>query len=196
MSNLYSVGQMNQLADALEKAGFTADEVTKLRKSNLGAFKAVLNGSNEIKSIENIIDCDADPSIPYNGWRVEEHNKMGMFKLEQRGVDLYLGDKKIDLYLSGQQKKGRWIKGHELRKDLADKAMLNANVLDYLLAHPNLIPKEWKGKAIFFWGTIYRGSAGSLCVRFLCFDGGGWVSDRSWLDNDWSGSDPAAVRAS
>ena len=32
MSNLYSVGQMNQLGDSLEAEGFTADDVTKLKQ--------------------------------------------------------------------------------------------------------------------------------------------------------------------
>ncbi|KKU12457.1 MAG: hypothetical protein UX18_C0023G0002 [Candidatus Azambacteria bacterium GW2011_GWC2_45_7b] len=42
MSTLYSIGHMNQLADALEKAGFSVEEVTKLRKYDLGTIKAVL----------------------------------------------------------------------------------------------------------------------------------------------------------
>jgi len=39
---------------------------------------------------------------------------------------------------------------------------MNANVLDYLLAHPELIPEDWKNKYVFFWGTIYRYSSGGL----------------------------------
>jgi hypothetical protein len=37
MSTLYSIGQMNQVGDALENAGFTPAEVEKFRKfGNLG----------------------------------------------------------------------------------------------------------------------------------------------------------------
>lgn len=49
MSTMYSIGAMNQLADALEKAGFTQDEITKLKQfKDLKGIKAVLNGQAEI----------------------------------------------------------------------------------------------------------------------------------------------------
>jgi len=52
MSNLYSVGQMNQLGDSLEAEGFTADDVTKLKQyANLAGIKAVLNGTAKIKPV-------------------------------------------------------------------------------------------------------------------------------------------------
>ena len=110
-----------------------------------------------------IIDCDKDPFCP-EGWTVEEHKKGG--KLEWN-------PKNISLYLSENQRNGL-IKGNELHKELKDKPILNANVLDYLLAHPELIPEEWKGKYVFFWGTIYRDSVSDLDVRCLCWGGGRW----------------------
>lgn len=73
--------------------------------------------------------------------------------------------------------------------------MLNANVLEYLLAHPDLIPEEWKGKAVFFWGTIYRDSDGGLYVRYLYWSGVRWSWVCNWLARDWIGHDPAAVLA-
>jgi hypothetical protein len=73
---------------------------------------------------------------------------------------------------------------------------LSANVLDYLLAHPESIPEDWKGKWVYFWGTIYRNADGSLYVRFLFWHGGRWVWDYSWLAGDFRGSRPAAVSAS
>lgn len=55
MSTLYSIGQMNQLGDALEGEGFTPDEVTKLRTSGvLGNLKNVLNGVAIIKMLERV----------------------------------------------------------------------------------------------------------------------------------------------
>ncbi|HEY4477351.1 MAG TPA: hypothetical protein VJB56_01875 [Candidatus Paceibacterota bacterium] len=74
--------------------------------------------------------------------------------------------------------------------------MLNANVLDYLLAHPDFIPEWWKGKAVFFWGTIYRNSYGNLCVRYLCFYGDRWDWNYDWLGIDWNVSYPADLLAS
>lgn len=59
-------------------------------------------------------------------------------------------------------------------KELEDQPVLNANVLDFLREHPELIPDEWKGKFTFFWGTIYRHRDGDLYVRCLYWDGGRW----------------------
>ena len=183
MSTTYSIGAMNQLGDALENAGFSTEDVTKLKQfSNLKGFKDVLNGKAEISYPEHLIDCDSAPFIP-NGWSVEEHKKGGFFKFDPA---------KISLYLSKKQKKGS-IGGHDLRKELSDKPVMNANVLDYLLAHPELIPEEWKGKYIFFWGTIYRRSVGSLCVRFLYWHGSKWYWSCLWLDYDFLSAGPAAL---
>jgi hypothetical protein len=96
-------------------------------------------------------------------------------------------------YLSKEQKKGSIIVVRDLRKELNGKLILNANVLDYLLAHPELIPEEWKGKYIFFWGTIYRDSGGDLSVRYLYWSGSEWNWDYNWLDDDFNSDNPAAL---
>ncbi|MBI3074608.1 MAG: hypothetical protein HYY92_00090 [Parcubacteria group bacterium] len=133
------------------------------------------------------INCDTAPYIP-DGWSVEAHHKDGQFVWNPNAVELYLAD---------EQKEGRII-GTELRKKLQDKPVLNANVLDYLLKPKNqhLIPEEWKGKAVFFWGTVYRYSDGNLCVRYLYWSVGGWFWSLYWLEHDWNAHDPAALRAS
>jgi hypothetical protein len=183
MSTTYSIGAINQLGDALENAGFSTEDVTKLKQfSNLKGFKDVLNGKAEISYLEHLIDCDVNPFIP-DGWSVEEHKKGGMFKFNPE---------KISLYLSKKQKKGS-IGGYDLRKELSDKPVMNANVLDYLLAHPELIPEEWKGKYIFFWGTIYRDSDGRLDVRCLGWSGSEWRWGCNWLDLGFDSVSPAAL---
>ena len=182
MSTLYSIGAMNQLGDALENAGFTLEDVTKLKQSgDLRDFKNVLNGKAEIIYPEYLIDCDVNPFIP--GLTVEEHKKGGMLKFNPE---------KIFLYPSEKQKEGS-IGGHDLRKELADKPVMNANVLDYLLAHPELIPEEWKGKCIFFWGTIYRDSDDLLCVRCLQWKGCKWWWSYRLLDFNFFSDYPAAL---
>lgn len=124
---------------------------------NLAKVRRVRLGHSEIVTPEHIIDCDADPFVP-EGWSVAEHRNGGAFKWNATNVSLHLDE---------GQRDGRWIEGNKLRKELANKPVLNANVLDYLLAHPHLIPEEWKGKAVFFWGTIYCDRGGGLCVRYL-----------------------------
>lgn len=185
---ILDVGLAYKIKQALSRNGITdvADLDWLATGNNIAKMRRVRLGHAEIVIPEYVIDCDADPFVP-DGWSVEKHRRSGAFKWNAEGVTLYL-DK--------GQKNGKWIEGNKIRKELADKPVLNANVLDYLLAHPHLIPEEWKGKAVFFWGTIYRDRDGSLYVRYLGWDGGRWYWNANWLGNGWGDGNPAAVAAS
>ncbi|PIR99236.1 hypothetical protein COT87_00525 [Candidatus Collierbacteria bacterium CG10_big_fil_rev_8_21_14_0_10_44_9] len=137
------------------------------------------------KPPELVVDLDTDPFIP-EGWAVKggDHQKGGQFSWDSAAVELWL---------SPNQQNSKHIEGNKLRKELANQPVLNANVLDFLLANPDIIPYEWKGKAVFFWGTIYRSPSGSSCVRYLYWIGGRWSWHASWLGHDWIGDDPALV---
>lgn len=192
MSTAYSVGQMNQLGDALEAAGYSPDEVTELRSNipQLREFKRVLTGLAQIVVVRHIINLDKDPFVP-GGWEVEEHIKGGQLEWDLA---------KVALYLSEGQQNGKVTLGNQLREELKGKPVYNANLLDYLFAHPRLIPEEWKGKFVFFWGTIYRssgrGRGSGLYVRCLDWYGRGWLWHYYWLGYGFSGGYPAAVPAS
>ncbi len=188
MSTRFSIGQMNQLADTLEAAGYSPEDITRLRSSvhQLIAFKDVLSGAAQIVRVKHVIDLDANPFVP-NGWRVERHVVGGRFEWDPA---------KVMLYLSSEQQGGGKLQGYELHKELKDKPVCNANLLDYLLAHPELIPESWKSKAVFFWGTIYAHPDGNFYVRYLAWRGGGWRWLYYWLGSDWHGSHLAAVLAS
>ena len=147
------------------------------------AYRATIRAP-QILPTKHVIDCDADPFLP-NGWKMEEHTKGGQWEWNTD---------QVELYLAGGQKDGGYVNGHKLRKQLKDKPILNANVLDYLLAHQELIPEEWKGKRVYFWGTVYRYSDGHLCVRCLGWHGRTWGWSSLWLGNDWFGGRPAAFR--
>lgn len=85
--------------------------------------------------VETFIDGDADPFVP-NDLSVVEHKKCGQLKFDPATILLYLSEE--------QKKEG--IIGHDLRNELEGKSVMNANVLDYLLVHPELIPEGWKGR--------------------------------------------------
>jgi hypothetical protein len=188
-------GFMDRLIEALQARGCSNEEIHTLvmSKAKLAvdpiadAVVAVIR-----QATKNIIDCDADAVVP-NGWTVESHKKGGQFAFDPA---------KIKLYLSTNQQSGKYIEGNKLRKELANESVLNANVLDYLLKNPRLIPEEWKKDAsgntrcIFFWGTIYRYSSGILYVRYLYWDDGSWYWSHNWLDSVWHNFSPAAVLAS
>lgn len=182
--SMLPIGIMDKLGDALVAAGYTLEEVTKLRSSGplLRQFRGVLRGVAKIVVIRHIINLDADPFVP-NGWQIVAHIKGGQLEWDLT---------KIALYLSGGQQNGKKIIGDKLREELT---AYNANLLDYLFAHPELIPEDWKGKSVFFWGTIYRNSNG-LCIRYLHWDDRKWCWRFGWLDVAFDGSHPAAVPAS
>lgn len=182
----FDVGLAHKLKKAFAKAGWTEANIDALAESeHLDEHRKVLLGHAEITVPEHLIDLDTGPFIP-SGWKVEEHHKGGAFKWDAA---------KVKLHLSKGQQGGKWIEGNKLREELKNKPVCNANLLDYLLAHPHLIPEEWKGKYVFFWGTIYRLS-GRLCVRCLYWGGDRWRWSNGWLDIDLVSFSPAALRAS
>lgn len=129
------------------------------------------------------ITTNKKPFIP-DGWMIESHTPAGAFDLDN-----------VQLHLEPEQEKS-YLKGTILRERLKDKTCLDASVLDYLLEHTDLIPETWKGKYVYFWGTIYRHSVGGLYVRCLCWRDGEWYWSNLWLGYYWRSGDPAAVLAS
>lgn len=90
------------------------------------------------------------------------------------------------------------ISGHENLKRLkaTGKTLLDVRVLEELLKNPHLIPEEWKNGITYFWGTIFCGSGGVLCVAFLRWGGGRWLWGYGWPGRGWRSDGPAACLAS
>lgn len=176
-----------KLQDALERNSVPdlADLDWLASGDNIAKMRRVRLGHAEIVTPEHIIDCDADPFVP-DGWSVEEHKRGGMVKFDPANLELYLD----------RRQKGGVVGGDKLRKALAKKSVLNANMLDYLLEHPHLIPEEWEGKCVFFWGTIYHHRDGDLCVRYLFRHGRECSWHFRWLDDVWGDGSPALLLAS
>jgi len=191
---MLGVGQAHDMELAMQGTEWTTDDLKRFYSSRdlLNGALQVVRGTATITPVEHIIDCAADPFVP-NSWTVETHQPGGLWKWNPE---------QVQFYLSTNQQNGKTIKGNKLRKELAGKPVLNANVLDYLLKNPQLIPEEWKKDSngntryIFFWGTIYRNAVGSLFVRYLYFNDGQWSWSHDWLDYAWGSYNPAALLAS
>lgn len=111
-----------------------------------------------VKTIrENVIDGDADP-IVYDKKTIAKHVKNGQLKWDHSMIASYIVDDE-----SFEGSKNSLI------------LSLNGNILDYLLANSQLIPKKWKSKTVFFYGTFYRSIIGSLYVRCLKRDDNKWI---------------------
>jgi len=186
-NEVMGVRQAGELDHAMARNGWTPDDVKWLSSGDtLRDVLKLRSGTHVIApigSVRHIIDCDADPFVP-EGWSIEEHVKSGQLEWDLA---------KIELYLHESQENFGPLGGHDLRLFLSSKSMMNANVLDYLLANQGLIPEEWKGKAIFFWGTIYRDLDGRLCVRCLYWNGKRWDWGFNYLASAFDDRDPAAL---
>src|SRR3989344_505317 len=94
----FGVGLMHEVAITAAKVGGEPDDFAKLAKNKelMKAILGVLRGTHEIKAVEYLIDCDADPFVP-SGRTLVEHKRGGKIKFDPV---------KIKFYLSKQQKKG------------------------------------------------------------------------------------------
>lgn len=179
------VGLAHKLCLALEAQGFTPELLNALAENTslLGDLRRVQLGLSEIKPVAHAIDCDADPFLPKDT-EVEQHKK---------GGTIIWDAKRASLYRYSLQKRVVGIEGVALRRVMTDLSVLNANVLDYLLKNPHLIPEEWKSKDVFFWGTVYRSSLGDLWVRYLYWNGYRWIGHYRLLIDQFGCDSPAAL---
>jgi len=190
---ILGVGPAKELQTALRRNGLGTRVVDWLcAGDNISLVNEVVLGRSEIKLVEHSIDYDIDqPSIPA-GWSLLSNDE----QLPNRVRSLRKFDPtKLSLHLDNSQKNGKAIEGNKLRKKLESIPVFGAQLRDFLLKNLRFIPKDWKGKEIFFWGTLYRDANGDFCVPFLFFDNGGWRGRYRWLVNDLSVNSPAVVLA-
>lgn len=137
----------------------------------------------------------ASPSLPFDGATILYHAGKGWVLVEKRPDGLYVDGRKVMLFLSERQEKGQTIRGYELRYALTGKPVLNATLADALYENQHLVPEDWQGKVVYFWGTRFSGRGGDGCVRCLFFGVGAWRRDCRRLGGDWDSGGPAAVLA-
>lgn len=196
MSNLYSIGQMNEAADALERAGWAPTDLKKASGGNIFAhLLPLVRAYGETVAVtpqQYSIDCDAKPFEP-SGLMVASDSE----QLPNRVRGKFVFDPaKIKLHFLPNQIDNKIIRGEKLKKWFAGEPVFPANVLDFYLANSSLIPGEWKDKAVFFWGTIYCDSYGNPYLRYLFFNDDRWGSGYSRLSYNWFAYNPATLIAS
>lgn len=136
----------------------------------------------------HVIDLDARPR-DYKNLEAHVHERGGRFLWDPEKVSLYTD--------SLQAPWPNGLRGCHLQQRLEGQLVLNANALEYLLKYPHLIPDEWKGLCVFFWGTTYFNHwTENWCVRYLYWSGNDWKSDDLVLEHVWCDLGPAAVMVS
>jgi hypothetical protein len=206
MSKVSTLSQGAGILTLIDEQGLDLDQVQTIRPylvalakgakngglPDIETFRALAEGRAKVEVLKYVVDFDKLPSVP-DGWTILPDSEQ--LPNRMKGV-MEFDPAKVLLHLDEGQKEGKVIEGNKLRKKLKDVLVYGAQLLDFYLANPHLIPEEWKGKAVFFWGTIYRRAGGSLSVRFLYWSGTEWDWDYRWLDRAWDDGLPAARRAS
>lgn len=188
------LGCTHKFGLALERAGGEPADLNRVAedKALMRGFIALARGRAKITIAGRTIKLNAVPHIPA-GWSIALPKE----QVQTRAIGLFNFDQvEVALYLDPGQQGAESIKGTKLRKALEGQLVLPANVLDYYLVHPELIPEKWKRWPVFFWGTIYHDANGRLCVRYLNWDGVEWYAGSAWLGEEWDSEGPAAVLAS
>lgn len=153
---------------------------------------------------DNIIEVNFRTPVilPFDG-TVEEWKtaRRGWVRVERKGDELYVDGRKVVFHLEPEQLSGS-IQGHELRKRLQDKSVLDPRILDALFENQHLIPESCKvdeqgrHRYIYFWETRFHDRVGNLYVRNLYWDGGQWRRNYDCLGNGWGVRRPALILAS
>ena len=142
---------------------------------------------------DTILDLPPELSITGRG---AEHRKMGKITLEKRtDGKLYVNGVEVIRYISPEQERDH-IEGKELRKQMKDKKVLNACVMDTLFSNNQLIPDEWKIGYIFSWGTIFRKMDGCLYIEYMRWNVHSFIRGYLCLNYSWSKKDSAIILSS
>lgn len=129
-----------------------------------------------------IINLDAAPFEP-DGLYAIRHQAGGQFDFDPQ---------RVNCYLSPQQCESSLIKGVDLLTQLEGQNCFNTNMLDWYLNNTQHIPEDFKGKIVFFWGTVYC-QRDEEYVRCLLWDNDKWRSSQSSVWNSWGPNAPALI---
>ncbi len=123
------------------------------------------------------------------GWSIEEQdsNALALTEIDLSKIELTLTLKEGESSVNGEENLRRLKNTGNIR--------LDAKVFETLRQNKKMIPESWKGKYVYFHGTVLRNPRGHRCVLYLYRNDGKWYWNYDWLDNDWNGRSPSAVLA-
>lgn len=138
---------------------------------------------------------DTEPKSPNQNWRVVDHIPHQLkSQVAYDEENLYLNSRRIVLHRSPEQLLVRRSNFFEIKKSLEGFDLLNCNVLDFLLLHPEIVPDSWEHdefkdqRRIFFPGTTYcQDSPEQYLLQCMYFQPNSWYRGRQWcLGDQWA----------
>ncbi len=204
---------MNQLADALDCAGYTPDDVTKLRQANLSGILQVLQGTAKIVRECFKLACGkafSPAEFLGKGWAVwkgpvDGNGLEGDEDRDAREDELSVIDWEKVLLETHLQEGENSIRGEEKLK----RALASGNIQlggraflslwdDYQANRENSMLEKLRRKGvtrIYFFGLRLRDPSGGRFVLFLYFYGSEWYWYFNWLRDHWDAHNPSASLA-
>lgn len=193
MSTRFSVGQMNQLADALEVSGWSPEDVTKLRSyHDLSMIRNVVNGTAKIVDIEKvapkILKLLGTLSLPaIHGKFVARHRFVIDTKENAKVKFSYFGPNFVNWFMDKSEDSIGATKlcGYKLLEDSVDAPIVaelggEGKVETTLQELYSALKKQRKGEkgdllADGWWNIFYvRDAKGTLRAVYVRWDGVGW----------------------
>ena len=181
-----TIEQIEHFFRLVDKKLVTKDNLQRYLENPNSLLNPILNGT--------VIKIDR--SQPFNpaeligaGWAIAEQDELSLALSEVNldNVHLVTTLKDGENSVQGEEKLRRLKATGEIR--------LDAKVFQTLWENKELIPKSWKGKRVYFDGTILRDPYGRRFVLYLCWYGDKWSWGCRWLRDVWRGSEPSAVLA-
>ncbi len=158
---MLDVSQAHELKMAFRRNGWTNGDIKTLSEGDiLTSVLDVIRGNscvinNEELSAINIIDTRTKPKSTTHH-AVINHISNGLLKWDISKISLFVSkefDRPCELY---KELCDEFDGSYPSYKKISNKSLANARVAEYLLAHPDLIPEEWKEYTyILFLGTVY-----------------------------------------
>ena len=180
------LSQLERSGDLRKFLSLLADENEKQLHAAIG----VLDGTHGVSPVLYTLDLGAKPNP--DGLQVEKHVDGGMVKIKKSANKLFVNGKRVTPVTLEEDVVEKIHDSASLDTDdssldgIAEVfegiPVLNANMLDFLLEHPELIPSGWFQfrERLHFAGTIYSGGHESYTVRCLKPDRDG-RNDNKWM---------------
>jgi hypothetical protein len=179
--NDFSIGLSHEFVITVAKVGWSPEQLSSLTKNQdlLKQFLGVINKTHKIVKKIHVIDCNVLPLFPESGygWKFYEgpsKNKFGLLSFNPEHLEVFHCSKR-------REDRTDWV---TYMVDDFHKESLNglpANVLDYLLGIPELIPEDWKNKSksgkirhFVFVKTQYVEPNGIVHYRDLYYEDNKW----------------------
>lgn len=167
-----TLSELNGTLELFDRLGVTREDLTRIRSG--------LHGNDAVTRIARILRCPSPDQ--YSDWvdcAREPMKGHGEIMINRTYPMFCMSEDTVELY---QQDQSKPLFYEEFLEDLQGRNVLNVNVLDFLLANFNQIPKSWDRQitsvhdeypTYAFAGTIYR-AFGYISIPCLQKTVAGW----------------------